>query len=152
MRIMRLLVIATLLPATEYKPFCSPISVLLNFISFFCTIFPLHQSLQSKLMIANVTYAVVKLSICLTFLPLPWCLFFFHHVVHHLSILAEKMQCAPSGLQISGKAFWSQSLNNSPNTIHNHWLLFILQFGERRLQWQVSLEHNAHRANKAERL
>lgn len=106
--------------------FLSTFCLLLNFVSVTFIFSPPITLSQSNLMMANVTFALAKRSICLTFPPLPWCLFFFHRVVHHLSILAEGMQCAPSGLQISGEAFGAWSLARLPKRM-NHRLLFILQ-------------------------
>lgn len=119
---MGLLVPTTPLPATE---FCHIFSLLLNFVyvTLFYSLFIILSSpitlSQSNLRLANVTFALAKRSICLTFPPL-LC------IVHHLSIVAEEIQCAPSGLQISGEAFRAWSLAQLPKHM-NHWLLFILQ-------------------------
>lgn len=138
MRVMRLRVITALLPATEipaalFSAFC----FLLSFVSvtLFCQVFslpPPHHSfsLQSH-----------DGSICLTFPPLPWCLFFFHHIIHHLLILPEDVQCAPCGLQISDKVFKSLELSMTTQDM-NPQLLYNLQLDS------IMLGYHAHRTNK----
>ncbi len=97
-----------LLPATSYQPFSSLFLVSCMFVSivslFYC-FSPTITLCQSNQMIGNVTFALAKHFICLTLPPAPWYLLYFHHIVPHLSVLAEEMQCAQSGLQISGEAF-----------------------------------------------
>ena len=144
---MRLLVIVTLLNSHRRKPApffistftqwkCSTLPLWLDFP--IILIPPIVRPLLSRINLGMVKVAIAleEHCICLTFPPLPWCLFLCHRTVHHVSILAEEVQCAPSCLQVSGEALRSLEFSPTPPTHESLALIYSAGYNDRSF-WNI---------------
>lgn len=151
MRVMRLLVIASLPPATEGPALMSPPSVCGSASTdelYFSTIFPLLSSVSLRAISwwQNATFAQAR-TLHLPRLPfaLPWCLFFL--LSRHSSSLRPVRENAMCFVQVA--ALEPGVEHGSPNT----WIISSCLHCNRWAQArQAILEHNADVANKVDGL
>lgn len=155
---MRLLVITTLLPGTEYQPLlsfcpllsvcCSALSLQLSFSMIFSP--PITLS-QGNLMMANVTFALAK-TLHLPHLQSPAMMFILlsSHRSSSFNPGRGNAMCSVCFADLR-RRLWSLEFNTSHQT-HESPALIYSAVGKLRLQRQVILEYNADGANKADGL